>query len=77
MTPQQQKQLVRALTSVIADNICKKIDTGKVPPSWDHHEMRSWIFDIACHFLSLSEIARDGRCKRARAFKRICDANNL
>jgi len=59
---------VNRLCMSIALEIGEAIEEGKIPEDWDEHELRVLIADAAEASASVSEIRKEPRCKRARAF---------
>lgn len=45
MTKREQKKFIKNLSQSISLELCKKVDAGVVPDTWDGHELRQWLAD--------------------------------
>jgi hypothetical protein len=75
MDPQDQKRIVRELTSSIADSIIRLIDAGRIPAEWDGYELREMVFDRAS--ASRCHIMQHGGNARARNYRNAVLTNYL
>lgn len=70
MNASMQKMFTQALVKQVADVICEEIDEGKIPDTWDGHELRLYIaqaFVQEAHF-SRVNLSKD----RLKAFRNTC-----
>ena len=72
MTRRYQKAFVNELTRSIAEDVRKLIDREDVPLSWDGHELRCLIADIARNAAAHTVIRLAPHGKRARDFRNHC-----
>ena len=77
MTGQDQMRFVRELADSIASDIVKNIAAGKVPESWDGHELRCLFSEKAKSYAFGTEIRRHARSRRARDYRDTVIVNNL
>jgi hypothetical protein len=77
MTRTGQKKFVRGLSNSIAKHICALIDAGKIPESWDGHELRVLLGYEHDKSAKVTLVAREPRSKRARDFRNTIIVNNL
>ncbi|RPJ36892.1 MAG: hypothetical protein EHM35_07330 [Planctomycetaceae bacterium] len=45
MDRNEKKEFIRALSGGVVAKMLDDIDAGKVPESWDGHELRPWLAD--------------------------------
>lgn len=77
MTKQDQTRFVRELADSIASDIVKNITAGKVPESWDGHELRCLFSEKAKSAAFGTEIRRHARSGRARKYRNTVIVCNL
>jgi hypothetical protein len=77
MTKTQQTKFVRDLSKTVADSIITQIKTGKIPDSWDGHELRVLLEEKHGESAGMSAIRLEGRSKRAMAYRNTVLVNNL
>lgn len=77
MTKQDQMHFVRELSDSIASDMVKKIAAGRVPESWDGHELRCLFSEKAKSAAFGTEIRRHANCGRARDYRNTVIVNNL
>lgn len=76
MTKAEQKIFVMDLTTAIQRDCCEAIDNGKVPESWDGHELRLLLAMRHAESAQMSS-ARNQRTKRGKDFINTMRVNNL
>jgi len=69
MTKAEQVRFVKKLTNVIADALIGDIRSGKVPDTFDGHELRVMVLDDATVQASISTIKANPRSQRARDYR--------
>lgn len=69
MTKTAQKRLVRDVARVLVDQVSTAIDAGNVPSDWDGHELRPLMADLAVADAAVSDIRKNPRSRRARAYR--------
>ena len=65
LTRDEQKILTQQLTDGIARYIITRIENGKIPESWDGHELRLLVLDIAKENVTFGNPSR----KMLKAYK--------
>jgi hypothetical protein len=73
MNRKQQKTFVKALSKNIAKGICDWVDEGRIPETWDGHELRQLLADR--HSESAERALRDK--KRRWKYHNTKIVNNL
>jgi len=76
MTTDEQKAFVRELAEHITAEMCKQIDSGKVPEDWDGHELRQWMQDKAKE-ANYSDRLKNHRAGRYQSYRNTVIINNL
>ena len=71
MTRREQIAFVRGLSLSIAENVAANILAGKIPNTWDGHEFRALLSELHDASARMSQIRREPRRSRARAFRTI------
>lgn len=69
MQREQQIELVTAICNHIRNDLIHRIETGKVPETWDGHELREWLADT--FQFERTNVMRTNR-KRRKDFKNDC-----
>lgn len=64
----EQKQFVRELVDSIVEDLCGKIDEGKIPEHWDGHELRVLLSEKFEDSAKISVIRTSPRHSRARDY---------
>lgn len=77
MTKAQQKQFVKELSQTITTEICKSIDAGKTPDTWDGHELRVLLAEHHHDSASMTVIRERPRSSRARNYRNTVAINYL
>jgi len=77
MTPEKQKEFIIELSYAISRDLCEKVDKGRVPESWDGHELRALLGYRHEQSASMSIVCRTPRSKRARNFRNHLLTENL
>lgn len=77
MTRRDQHEFVRDLLHSIGDEIIGGIEEGKLPEEWDGHELRALIAEKARQSAAMSQIIREPRSRRARAYNNEVIIKNL
>lgn len=63
LTRRQQKKLVKDLTKGITDQVIKLITTGKIPPTWNGFELRTYLSEKFAQ--AAKQVPMDQKRKRA------------
>ena len=69
VTSHKQKVFVRDLCHRIRDDVLRAIVMGKVPETYDGHELRVLLADMFAESASMSSIKEKPHSKRARDFR--------
>jgi hypothetical protein len=77
MTTQDQMHFVRELSDNIAADIVMSIAAGKVPESWDGHELRCLFSGKAKSAAWGTELRRHPHGKRNKDYRNTVIVNNL
>ena len=77
MDKDQQREIVKGMTSGIADEITAAIDDGRIPEEWDGHELRCLVEEKACRYSERSAIRQFKGGLRARAYRNTVIVNNI
>lgn len=77
MNKREQKAFVMDLSRNIAREIAQQIDSGKIPPEWDGHELRCLLAKRFIESAEMTIIKRLPTMSRAREFRNTVIVNNL
>jgi hypothetical protein len=77
MNRTDQISIVNELCMRMALDIATRIDAGEVPKEWDGHELRCLVADKAADNASVSEILKEPRGARAKAYKNTLLASKI
>lgn len=77
MNREQQEMLVRDISLNIADEIVTQIMAGKIPDTWDGHELRALLAERHASSAAMSLVVREPRRKRSRDYRNTVITNNL
>jgi hypothetical protein len=77
MKPSEQRKFIRELSKNIADALCDYVTQGKIPDTWDGHELRALLAERHRQSASMSLVVRDHKSKRAKDFENTVIVNNL
>lgn len=77
MTKSQQILFVRELSEGVMKEVIDQIDQGKIPSSWDGHELRCLLGYKHRLSAEMTVIHGEPRSRRTRAFKNEILVKNL
>lgn len=77
MTKAEQKEMIRGLSTSVAESICEQIDKGLIPESWDGHELRALLSYRHGLSAAMSDPMKNKRGKRHKDFQNTIIVNNL
>lgn len=69
MTKPQQRRFIRELQSRITKDAISHLARSPDTENWDGHELRCLVADLAEGAAGMSQIRREPRNKRARAYR--------
>lgn len=75
MNSTEKKEFINSLTSRIAADLCKHVDAGRIPETWDGHELR--VLLATCFNNEVSSLMRKTRSKRMKDCRNEILVNNL
>lgn len=77
MTPEYQTKLVQDICNAVRDSVLADVAAGKVPSTWDGHELRVLLVDRFRVNAAATCLVRNPRGARARAYKNHIQTTTL
>ena len=77
MTKEEQIAFVRELADAVTVSIVTNIANGKVPETWDGHELRQLLADRFAQSAGISDSMKNKRRARRRDYENTVIVNNL
>jgi hypothetical protein len=69
MTKSEQVRFVKQLTNTMAETLIGDIRNGKVPDTFDGHELRVMVMQLALDHATISNLVQNPKSQRARDYR--------
>lgn len=76
MTPDQKIQFITNLMDSVRDELCRKVNDGRIPAEWDGHELRELMAEKFAAEATCAEM-KDRRSVRYKAYRNAVVTFNL